>query len=156
MAAVELQLRRLLLTLLAFGLLALLVELVALDHYEDSWQFVPLVMIGLALANVRWYLVGDGATSVRLLRALMLAFVLVGGLGIALHYRGNVEFQREIDPTIGGWPLLLKVLHAKAPPALAPGAMAELGLLGLIYAFRHPALRGAEVDDSSTDGQEGV
>lgn len=156
MASVELQLRRLVLALLAFGLLAILFELLALGHYEDSWQFVPIVMIGLALANVGWYLAGGGATSVRVLRALMIAFVLIGGLGIALHYSGNVEFQREIDPTIGGWTLLLKVLHAKAPPALAPGAMAELGLLGLIYAFRHPALRGADGTDSSTDGRKGV
>jgi hypothetical protein len=28
-----------------------------------------------------------------------------------------------------------KVLRAKSPPALAPGVMVQLGLLGLIYAY---------------------
>jgi hypothetical protein len=36
-------------------------------------------------------------------------------------------------------PLLWKVMSGAAP-ALAPGAMVQLGLLGLIYTFRHPAL----------------
>jgi hypothetical protein len=43
-----------------------------------------------------------------------------------------MEFQLEMDPTLGGMALLLKVMHAKAPPALAPGNMVLLGLLGLI------------------------
>jgi hypothetical protein len=30
---------------------------------------------------------------------------------------------------------LEKVLHAKAPPLLAPGMMMQLGLLGLAYVF---------------------
>ena len=61
-------------------------------------------------------------------------------LGIVLHYRGNLEFQLEIDATQSSWDLFRKVIHAKAPPALAPGAMTQLGLLGLVYTFRHPAL----------------
>ena len=36
--------------------------------------------------------------------------------------------------------LFWKAMAAKTPPALAPGAMTQLGLLGLAYAFRHPAL----------------
>jgi hypothetical protein len=58
---------------------------------------------------------------------------------VFLHYQGNVEFQMEIDPTQHGSELFWKVMRAKAPPALAPGLMAQLGLLGLIYAFRHPS-----------------
>jgi hypothetical protein len=30
-----------------------------------------------------------------------------------------------------------------ATPALAPGSMTQLGLLGLIYAYRHPRLQDA-------------
>lgn len=147
LASVELQLRRFVMALLIVGLLAVLVELLALGHYEDSWQFVPLILIVLALANIAWSLASGSAASVRVLRTTMVVLILVGGLGIALHYRGNVEFQTEIDPSITGWALFFKVIHAKAPPALAPGAMAQLGLLGLIYAFRHPALGQAGVGD---------
>jgi hypothetical protein len=38
-----------------------------------------------------------------------------------------------------GMDLFSKVMTGAAP-ALAPGAMVQLGLLGLIYTFRHPAL----------------
>jgi hypothetical protein len=45
-----------------------------------------------------------------------------------------------MDPSLSGWPLFVKVVTAKAPPALAPGVMVQLGLLGLVYTYRHPAL----------------
>ena len=35
--------------------------------------------------------------------------------------------------------LVWKALRG-ATPALAPGALAQLGLLGLLYTYRHPAL----------------
>jgi hypothetical protein len=38
-----------------------------------------------------------------------------------------------------GMDLLSKAMTGAAP-ALAPGAMIQLGLLGLVYTFRHPAL----------------
>jgi hypothetical protein len=60
---------------------------------------------------------------------------------VVLHFRGNMAFQLDIDPSLSGWALADKVLRAKAPPTMAPGAMAQLGLLGLIYSYRHPALR---------------
>ena len=70
----------------------------------------------------------------------MALFVLTGVLGIGFHYAANVEFQREMDPSIHGMALFWKAMAAKTPPALAPGSMTQLGLLGLAYAFRHPAL----------------
>ncbi len=39
------------------------------------------------------------------------------------------------------WDLLEKVLHAKAPPLLAPGMMMQLGLLGLAYVYTDPDYR---------------
>lgn len=132
-------LRRFVLAVLTLGLFGVLADLIALKHFEDSWQLVPLLLIGLAVGTIVWYLAGGGAASVRLLQILMLFFVVAGALGVVLHYRGNMEFQLEIDPSQRGWDLFSKVIQAKAPPAFAPGAMAQLGLLGLAYAFRHPA-----------------
>jgi hypothetical protein len=60
---------------------------------------------------------------------------------VVLHYRANVEFQREVDPSIAGRALLVKAMKAKAPPALAPGTMTQLGLIGLAYAYRYPSRR---------------
>jgi hypothetical protein len=69
----------------------------------------------------------------------MLGFLLVGALGVFLHLRGNVEFALERDPSLSGVRLLWKALRG-ASPALAPGALAQLGLLGLLYGYKHPAV----------------
>ncbi len=142
-------LRAFILVLLTLGLAGVLAELVALQHFEDSWQLAPIVLIGLAVAAIVWYLVGGGAPSLRLLQATMVLCIAAGVAGIVLHYRGNLEFQLEIDPSQAGWALVKKVLQAKAPPALAPAAMAQLGLLGLAYVFRHPALGRRSAPESS-------
>jgi len=139
----ERQLRRFVLALLTFGLVALGGELVALGHYEDSWQLVPLGLLATAVLVIGWHTIGGGAASVQALRVMMVLIIAAGGIGIMLHYQGNVEFQLEVRPDLAGWELFSKVLHAKAPPALAPGVMAQLGLLGLIYTWRHPAVRGS-------------
>jgi hypothetical protein len=70
----------------------------------------------------------------------MVAAIVSAGIGFVLHYRANAEFQLDIDPSARGPALWMKVLRAKAPPALAPGVLAHLGLLGLAYTDRHPAL----------------
>lgn len=134
-------LRRLLLGLLAFGLAGTGTELLLLGHYEDSWQFVPLGLVAVALGAIAAHAVNRSARSVQVLRVAMSLLVVGAAAGIVLHYRGNLEFQLDMDPTASQWELFKKVVRAKAPPALAPGALAHMGLLGLIYTYRHPALR---------------
>jgi len=132
--------RRFLLAIVGLGLVGTGVELTLLGHYEDSWQLVPLFFLALALVVIAAHLVVGGPNTVRVLRATMCLFIVVGIIGVALHYRGNLEFQLEMDATQSRWQLFVKAMHAKTPPALAPGVMAQLGLLGLLYTFRHPAL----------------
>jgi hypothetical protein len=132
--------RRWLLALLAFGLFASALDLVLLEHYEDWWQLLPLAVIAVSLAAIGWHVAGGGAASIRALRWSMLASTVSGLVGVVLHFRGNMSFQLDMDPAMGGWELFTKVMHAKAPPAMAPGAMVQLGLLGLIYTFRHPGI----------------
>jgi hypothetical protein len=137
------RLRKLLLALLVFGLGGIGAELVALAHYEDSWQLIPLVLIGLSFVVVTWHVFDGGAATIRMLRLVMMLLILSGLTGVVLHYRGNLEFQLEMDPSQSGWTLFTKVIQAHSPPALAPGVMAQLGLLGLAYAFRHPGRKQA-------------
>ena len=138
-AAVLATLRRFLLAIVGLGLFGTGTELLLMGHYEDPWQLVPLVVIALSLAVLGWHTVSGGAASLRAHCLAMALLMISGALGIVLHYRGNMEFQLEIDASLRGLPLFLKVMNAKAPPALAPGNMALLGLLGLAYAYRHPA-----------------
>lgn len=133
-------LRRLLLGLLLFGLTGTATELLLISHDEDIWQMIPIVAIALAaLASI-----GLAATSratppavlMRSFQGMMVLLILTGGAGIVLHYRANMEFKLEMDPTLGGLALFWSVVRAKTPPALAPATLALLGLLGLTYAFR--------------------
>ena len=133
--------RRLLLALVTLALAGTALDLVLLEHYEDSWQLAPLFLIALALVAILAYVVTKSAGSVRLIQMVMALLVVSSLLGIGLHYQGNLEIQMDMDPTLSRWELFKKVMHAKAPPALAPAAMAQIGLLGLIFTYRHPALR---------------
>jgi hypothetical protein len=130
-------LRRLLLWLLVFGLLGTATELVLMGHDEDVWQIIPLAVIALAIvASVAMVAFRNRAGVARLFRGAMVLLILSGALGTVLHYRANMEFKLEMDPSMGGFALFSSVMQAKAPPALAPGNMALLGLLGLACAFR--------------------
>ena len=147
-------LRRLLLGLLLLGLVGTAAELVLMGHDEDAWQLIPLVVIAMAVlasGALLWGQTGvrprvrpgsdrsDRAarsSTVRFFRVSMLLLVLSGALGAVLHYRANMEFKLEMDPSLNGWALFSSVIQAKAPPALAPGNMALLGLLGFACVFR--------------------
>ena len=141
------------LALLLLGLGGTATELLLMGHYESAWQMVPLVLIGVALVSVGWQLVRPNAAKPAHLRIVMIACVVTSLAGLVLHYRGNRQYQLEFDPTQHGVALFWKVIRAKAPPALAPGVMAQLGMLGLIYAYRHPAADRAQADTSTTKGE---
>ena len=143
--AVLFTMRRLLLVVIGVGLAGTAADLLLLEHYDGPWQLPPLVLIGLALLVVAWLVVRMSPLAVAVMRITMICFMVAGCAGILLHYKGNSEFQREIDPALRGRALFLKVIKAKAPPALAPAVMIQLGLLGLLYTYHHPALRSAGV-----------
>jgi hypothetical protein len=128
------------LALLAFGLIGTGVELTLTEHYETGLQVIPLAVISLGLTVVAWHTLAPSALSIRVLRVTMGLFLLAGVVGMGLHFRGGAEFQVEIDPAQGGWEIFKKVMRAKAPPVLASGTMVQLGLLGLLYVYKHPAL----------------
>ena len=125
------RLQQLLLVLLAAGISGLELELVLLEHTESVWQWMPLVLLAAGLiATIAMF--AHPNRPVRLaFRAVMMVLVIVGLLGIYLHFQGNIEFAREHDPAIKGLALVWESLRG-ATPSLAPGAMAQLGVLGLL------------------------
>ncbi len=124
------------LTLLGCGLAATALELWLIGHDEDTRQLIPLAVIVPALVALVWHAVAPSRASIAAFRLAALALIASGAAGIYLHYMGNREFQLELDPSLAGLALMKKVLHATAPPALAPGQMALLGLLGLAATYR--------------------
>ena len=120
---------------LLLGLIGTLTELILLGHYEDFRQQIPLALMASGIVSLGVRLMRPGCWSDRVFQALMMLMMAAGLLGVFFHFQGSREFQLEMDPSLGGMALLSKVLHAKAPPTLAPGTMVQLGLLGLAYAF---------------------
>jgi hypothetical protein len=130
-------LRRLLGYVLLLGMSGTFVELLLLQHNEDRIQLVPLVLLGVGIVAVVWHAWARSAASGTAVQLLMGLFIAAGGAGVYYHFTANVEFQREIDPALRGSALVWQALEAKVPPALAPGVMLQLGLVGLAYTYRH-------------------
>jgi len=130
------RLRRLLAAILLIGMSGTLVELLLLRHVEDTVQLVPIVLLGCGLIAVAWHARTRSAVSARTVRILMVLFVAAGFAGVYYHFAANVEFQKETDPSLAGRALVWKALEATVPPALAPGVMLQLGLIGVAYTYK--------------------
>jgi len=107
---------------------------------EEFTQWAPLLLIAVCLLAIVWYLLTGVAASLRLIQVLMLASIVAGFAGVYFHYQGSVEFKLESNRSLAGWPLFWAAMRSKAPPPLAPGVMVQLGLVGLAFCYRHPAL----------------
>ena len=130
--------RRLLLWSLLAAILGTAGELVLLGHVESPAQWSPLVALGVAVPVLLWHALSPRKLTVRAVQVLMAAFILLGGVGVGLHYDGNAEFERELHPKDAGLTFLSHVA-AGATPLLAPGSMVLLGLVGIAHTYRHPS-----------------
>jgi len=135
----QLSLRQLVLALVFIGIVGLEIELALLRHAESFSQWIPHIVLLAGLVITVVVAVHPTVKTMRSFQAMMWLFVAIGLLGLFFHYKGNVEFAVERDPTLRGFRLIWKALRG-ATPALAPGALSQLGLLGLIYTYRHPVL----------------
>ena len=131
--------RQLLLALVVIGIVGLEVELALLRHAESFSQWIPHVTLFIGLLTTAAVYFQPGQRTLRVFQTMMIIFTAVGALGVYFHLHGNVEFAQERDPSLSGVRLLWKALRG-ASPALAPGALAQLGLLGILYGYKHPAL----------------
>ena len=132
-------LRRGVLLIFVLGTVGLGTELLLLGHFEEWRQQIPLALLAFGLVLVAMRLLYRGAIILRLFRWTMLTFVLGGMVGLWFHLSSNMEFELEMHPTLSGLELLFTALSG-AMPALAPGALVQLGLLGFLYTYQHPAL----------------
>lgn len=137
------RLRRLMLGILALGMLGTSAELLLLGHFETWRQWLPLGLLAFGAAAVVRVAARPTYWSVLGLRLVATAFLLSGLLGMYFHLASNFEFERELDASVRGAGLLWESLTG-AFPALAPGAMSLLGLIGLAITAGHPALSAKE------------
>lgn len=134
-AVVLAMLRRMIFAAVAIGLIGSLTELALIGHFEDRWQVVPLAVLPMSIAIVIWHAIARSRASLAAMRFAMVLLMVASATGIVLHFRGNAEFQLEMDPSRAGWALFAAAMRATAPPALAPGNLALLGAIGLIATY---------------------
>jgi hypothetical protein len=133
-------LRRALAAIVVVGSAGLTAELLLLEHFESAWQYSPLALLSLAMATGTIALLRPGHAVIRTFQAVMVLCIASGIVGIWLHYQGNVEWELERNPAMRGFTLFKEAIMG-ATPFLSPGAMIQLGLVGLAFAWRHPAVR---------------
>ena len=132
-------LRQFLAVIFLLGSIGLGAELIFIGHVQDVLQQIPLVLIAVGAATLVWDTARPSSWSMKLFRAAAVLLVAGGLAGVALHYQSNVEFEREMYPDLKGFQLVREALSG-AIPALAPGALVQLGLVGLAYAYQEKTL----------------
>jgi hypothetical protein len=128
-------LRRAVLAVLLFGSIGTLAELFLIGHYDDAWQFAPMVLLGVGILVTGAYLRRPSEALRRVVAGVMWVCIVCGLTGNWLHYQGNVEFEREMYADRAGFELFRESLSG-ATPVLAPGTMTVIGLFGLVAAWR--------------------
>ena len=131
--------RRALVAILIFGLVGTEIELLLLKHTDGFWQLVPVALVALTLLLATWAAARPSPASLGILRAMMAVFLVVGIIGVYQHFTGNVVYEKESNPGLAGAELYSAAAMGSTP-LLAPGVMLQLGLIGLLYTYRHPAL----------------
>jgi hypothetical protein len=131
-------LRPLILVIMGIGTLGILGELLLLEHYKFDSQWIA-VMLTL-LTGVCTVILGFNPNA-RVMRVVQLALLLVvlgSAFGVLEHVKTNYD-RMENGSNVSSLSPIWQALKGRAP-ALAPGALAQLGLLGLLFMYKHPNL----------------
>ncbi len=131
--------RKFLLATVVISLTGTEIELLILGHVMPLLQVIPVFLIALALAALGWYGIARDGKSMRVFQGTMVLCIISGLAGILLHLAFSASAETKKDPSLTGMKLLELTLTGKAPP-LAPAVMIQIGLVGLAYTYRHPAL----------------
>lgn len=131
---VSFKLNQVLFTALVFGFFGCVLELYLLKHYESILQSIPLVCIGLAIACLLILRYKLNKNLLRTFNFLMISIACSGILGAFLHLRANYEFEKEMRPSASAFDVFSESFSG-ALPALAPGSMVILALIGYSYSI---------------------
>jgi hypothetical protein len=131
--------RLILLITVVSGMIGLEAELLLLGHIKPLLQLVPVLLIAFGLGAIAWYRISPGSQSMKLFQGTMALCIASGLIGVIVHLAFSASEATKKDHTLHGLTLLRVALTGAAPP-FAPAAMIQIGLVGLAYTFRHPAL----------------
>jgi hypothetical protein len=132
------QWQKLLLLVVLISAAGTLTELFLLEHTEEVYQLIPVGLLGLVLISTLLVLIAPRSWSVTLFRGVLILCLMSAAVGLYLHYIANVEFVLERHPRLSGVALFKSAMMG-GMPALAPGAMAQIALIGLLATWPRPA-----------------
>jgi preprotein translocase subunit YajC len=115
-----------------------LLELLALRHYREELQWIPLVLSSLGIVLVASFLVKPGRSMIRVIQIGM-GIIATGGLfGTIIHISGNLESLVEAGRMMNLQNLFYTIAGGRNP-LLAPGILTIAAALSLAAVYRHPA-----------------
>lgn len=117
---------------LLFMLFGTATELFLLNHYEDTQQLIPLLLIAIAVVLLLSLFFKRSKLLEKIFKIVLGLTALSGLYGTYLHLIANFEFEQEMKPSATTGQLLFESLSG-ALPALAPCSMIVLALLGYSY-----------------------
>jgi len=126
------RLKKVLVLALLFMMIGSLLELYLLDHYEDSWQLIPILSVGTTLVTLLILFFKKTTKVVNFFKAVLILTALSGVYGVYLHLQSNFEFEQDMKPTASFWQLITDSLSG-ALPTLAPMSLVVLACIGYSY-----------------------
>jgi hypothetical protein len=147
-----------LLLLAGLSIVSIALELLFLRHWGGAqtivWLGVAALSVALALLTIR-----PSPIRVRAAQAIALTSCLVAVVGLGFHVSENLDAGSLDRDYADRWEQMSDIDQLVAAttgkvgpaPTLAPGALAQIGLLLLIASLGHPALRTEMSADSPAD-----
>ena len=126
------RLKQVLVFALLFMIVGSLLELYLLDHYEDTWQLIPILSVGTTLVTLLILFFKKTTKVVNLFKAVLILTALSGVYGVYLHLQSNFEFEQDMKPTATNFELITDSLSG-ALPTLAPMSLVVLACIGYSY-----------------------
>ena len=117
---------------LLFMMMGTLLELYLLEHYEDTFQLIPVLCIAFSLTNLIILLFKKSKKIINLFKLMLVLTSLSGVYGVFLHLQSNFDFEQDMKPTATNWELFSESLSG-ALPTLAPMSLVVLACIGYSY-----------------------
>ena len=133
------QLRQFLLIISAGIFVMTVAELIFLEHWNFTIQYLPfaLIVLGLAASGLAYFRPSRGV--IRFAQWSMIGIAVVSLIGFYQHMAGNYTFWLEIVPDATPWELIVETFKGGVP-VLAPGILTLGGVIGWAATYKHPSL----------------
>ena len=114
-----------------------MLELLALKHFGEDLQWVPLFLCPLGIILVALFLAKPGTGFLNVLRIGMWGIAAGGLVGTIIHISGNLESIFEAGRSVN-LPGLFYAIAGGRNPLLAPGTLIIAAALSLAAVYHHP------------------